>query len=119
VERFGKVLPWVAGAAALLVPGVAHAQSNSDAADAIAGLFGGGIACCCWGGALLFGLAVFVFWVWMLIDAIQRDPTRFPGDDHNTKVIWIVALLAAWVLSAGWIVAIVYYFLVYRAMPKQ
>jgi hypothetical protein len=118
VRRFGKLLPWVAGTSLLAAPGVAHAQS-SDAGDALAGILGGGFACCCWGGAALFGIAVFVFWVWMLIDAIQRDPTRFPGADPNTKVIWIVALLAGWLLSSGWIVAIVYYFLVYRAMPKQ
>ncbi len=47
-------------------------------------------------------IAATIFWVWMLIDAIQR---KFPNE--NDKVLWILVILLA-----GGIGAIIYYFVV-------
>jgi len=54
------------------------------------------------GGVLLtigcvFSLVVFIFWIWMLIDCIQRD---FEG---NGKVVWLLVILLL-----GFIGALIY-----------
>lgn len=49
----------------------------------------------CVGG--LLAIALFAFWLWMLIDCVQRE---FEG---NNKVIWILVIVLA-----GWIGAIIY-----------
>jgi hypothetical protein len=64
---------------------------------------------------ILIGLAMLVFWIWMLIDVIQRTPSQF-GDssDDNTKLLWIVILLLT-----SWIGALIYYFMVYKKYPRS
>ena len=93
------------------------AQTDSGSAgDAAAGIFGIGIAgawMCCWGVMALLFLGLFVLWIWMLIDCIQRTDDRFPNPSENTKILWIVLLIVI-----GWIAAVAYYFMVYRAVPK-
>ncbi|GAB4273682.1 MAG: hypothetical protein Kow0056_01020 [Coriobacteriia bacterium] len=63
-------------------------------------------------------LALFVLWIWMLIDAIQRQEYEFPNSSGNTKTIWLIAMLASWVLSLAPIVGLVYYFMVYKKVPR-
>lgn len=53
--------------------------------------------------AVLFPL----FWLWMLVDALLREPADYPGGDGTEKLVWVLL-----VLVAHW-GAIVYYFAVY------
>lgn len=39
-------------------------------------------------GALVFGMAGFVFWIWSIIDCAQNEPS-----EGNDKVIWIIVIL--------------------------
>ncbi len=96
-------------------------QSSSDASDAAASALCGGfglIYLVCWGVVALFAIALFVFWILMLIDCFQRDESEFPNSTGNTKTIWLVVLLASWLLSMSWLAAIIYYFMVKRPMPR-
>ena len=49
----------------------------------------------------IIGLAVFAFWLWMLIDAITKAPS-----EGNTRLIWILVII-----FAGIIGAIIYFFM--------
>lgn len=100
----------------------APAYAQDSAGDAAAGLFGlgiGSIYCCCWGVVALLGIGALVLWIFMLVDCIQRENMQFPNANENTKTIWLVILLASWVFGLSWVAAIVYYFMVYRAMPRK
>ena len=44
---------------------------------------------------VLFGLAVFVFWIWALIDAIRN-----PRLTDNERLIWILVIVLAQGLGA-------------------
>ncbi len=58
--------------------------------------------------AIIIGVLVFIFWIWMIVDCAQR---RFRKDVE--KIIWIVV-----VVLGGWIGALVYYVVVKRYNPK-
>ena len=49
----------------------------------------------------LLGIALIAFWIWMLVDCIQRD--------FKDKVLWILIILLTQTLGA-----IIYYFVVKR-----
>lgn len=66
------------------------------AQDEGAALFGLAFMCC----FSIFGLAIFAFWLWMLIDCCTKT---FPGD--SDKLIWVLVIVLA-----GGIGAAVYYF---------
>lgn len=34
-----------------------------------------------------------LFWLWMLIDAILRDPSEYPSGTSNAKLLWVLALV--------------------------
>jgi len=57
-------------------------------------------------------LIVPVLWVWMLIDSLMRDESRYPGAGVNEKLIWVLAIILVQP------VAIVYFFVVYRAQSR-
>lgn len=70
--------------------------------------------------AILVALFLFVFWIIMLIDCIQRKPDEFPDGGENAKTIWIVILAVTFFVgNLSGIAAIVYYFVVKRKMPKK
>lgn len=75
-------------------------MSNGDPTGLIFGM--AGIAMM--GVIGLFVLAILVFWVWMLVDCIQRE---FPPQDQNAKIVWILVII-----FAGWIGALIYFFVV-------
>lgn len=50
------------------------------------------------GVMLILGIALFVFWIWMIVDAAQR---KFKNAVE--KVIWLVVIVLG-----GWIGALVY-----------
>lgn len=92
-----------------------QAQDRAGEAAAAALCGGFGIAyLLCIGLIVILALAFLVFWILMLVDCIQRDEKDFPGSTGNSKVIWLVILLASWVFSLYWVSAILYYFLVKR-----
>ncbi len=60
------------------------------------------------GGALLIvAVIAVVFWLWMLIDCLQRPDKNFPAKGSNDKLIWAVVLLLTNILGA-----ILYYLMV-------
>ena len=57
---------------------------------------------------LLVGLALFAFWIWMLVDCAAKEPSQ-----GNDKIIWILIII-----FAHWIGALIY-FLVRRPERKK
>ena len=53
------------------------------------------------------GLAFFIFWIVMLVHAIQHE-------DITDRTIWLIGLVGSLVLGFSWLIAIVYYFAVKR-----
>ncbi len=95
----------------LLAPSPALAQNMDDAAA-------GGILAslwCCWGVALLVSLAITVFNIWMLVDSIGRQDWEYPSDN---KTLWVVLLVAGLFFGFGWIVALIYYFTIFKKVPR-
>ena len=46
------------------------------------------MACAIWPLMGLIGLAIQVFWIWMLVECVTKEPT-----EGNTQLIWIVLLV--------------------------
>jgi hypothetical protein len=53
--------------------------------------------------------AAFAFWLWMLIDCLQRPTERFPNGGESDKLIWCLAIF-----FVHFIGAVLYYYLVKR-----
>ncbi len=62
--------------------------------------------------AAAVSLALFVLWVVMLVDALQRKNWQ----DDNQKNLWIILLVVSFFVSLWGIVAIVYYFAVRKQL---
>jgi hypothetical protein len=45
------------------------------------------------------GVALFAFWIWMLIDCIQNEPS-----EGNDKIVWLLVILLL-----QWIGAVIYF----------
>jgi len=76
-------------------------------------MFAGLAGVAIWIFFLLLGFAflgILAFWVWMLVDCVQRD---FPPQEQNAKIVWILVIVLA-----GWIGALIYFFVVKKARPK-
>lgn len=70
---------------------------------------GAGMAGMCFGlVGLLIGLAVFAFWLWMLIDAIKHTPS-----ENNLRLIWILVIILAGIIGA-----LIYFFVQRPKNPK-
>jgi hypothetical protein len=74
------------------------------------------------GGSLIFllvfaviGLALFIFWIFMLIDCIKRTNWKKESD----KNLWLIVLIVGLVVGLGPIAAIVYYFAVKRQLDAK
>jgi hypothetical protein len=90
---------------------------SSSVGNAAAG--GLGIAyLACMGIFGLIALLLFVLNVWMLIDCAGRQEYEFPGSTGSSKTLWLVLLIAGLVVGFGWIVAIVYYFKVFKVIKR-
>lgn len=110
-----KILGLVSGGMlALAAPVMALAQSdynynydygtNTISDGAAAGL---GIGMMIFFGiAMLIGLAFFIFWIMMLVDAIKR---QWP--ERST---WMIILIVSMFFGLSWLASILYYFLVKR-----
>lgn len=62
-------------------------------------------------GIMVFGmflaLLAAVFWLWMLVDCLQRPDKKFPAKGKNDKLIWVIVIVLTFIVGA-----ILYYFLV-------
>lgn len=101
-------------AALAATPAFAQDSSAGNAAGAGVGL----AITCCWGVVVLLFLALFVLWVIMLIDVIQRQEYEFPNSTGSSKTLWLVILIASVVVSLYWAAAIVYYFMVFKKVKR-
>lgn len=62
---------------------------------------------------ILFAVALPLFWLWMLVDAIARRAEDYPSKSTNEKVLWIVLILIVHVSI------VVYWFVVYLAARRR
>ena len=62
---------------------------------------------------ILFGVALPLFWLWMLIDAVVRKQEDYPSKSANEKVLWIVLILFVHIS------ALVYWFVVWHAARSR
>lgn len=62
---------------------------------------------------ILFAVALPLFWLWMLVDAIARRAEDYPSKSTNEKVLWIVLILIVHVS------VVVYWFVVYLAARRR
>lgn len=59
-------------------------------------------------GVVLTATLLFpAFWLWMLVDALVREPVAYPSKDIGEKVMWVLVL--AFIQPA----ALIYFFLVW------
>lgn len=56
---------------------------------------------------LLFGLSLFAFWLWMLVDCLKYEPSG-----GNDKVVWVLVIIFAQIVGA-----LVYFFV--RRQPRN
>jgi uncharacterized BrkB/YihY/UPF0761 family membrane protein len=110
-----KIFATVSGLAlSAVAPVAAFAQSydynynydySSGATDVAATGLGIGLMIM-WGIAMIVGLAFFILWIMMLVDAFKR---QWPE-----RTTWLVILIVGFFLGLSWLAAILYYFLVKR-----
>lgn len=77
--------------------------------------FGGmiGLTIAWWTVAITVASLLFpVFWIWMLVDSIMRNDNEYPSGGPNEKIVWVV------LLALVQIVAVFYYFMVYRVARR-
>jgi hypothetical protein len=91
-----------------------YPSGASDAASAGVGF----AVLACWGILLLVALALFAFTVWMIIDALGRQEYEFPGSTGNSKNLYVILMIVGIFFSFGWIVALVYYFKVFKVVKR-
>ncbi len=53
--------------------------------------------------------AGMIFWVFMLMDNLQRDAVEFPDKDN-----WTIGLVLTFMVGMAWLGALIYYFKVKR-----
>ena len=46
-------------------------------------------------GFVLFGLFLFIFWIWMLVDCLTNEPS-----EGNDKIIWALVIVLLHALGA-------------------
>jgi hypothetical protein len=99
--------PLAVGATTLMTASPAYAQYD-DAAGGAAGI----LFCGCYAVFAILGLALFILWIWMLIDSIARNEWEYP-EGSGSKVLWIVLLILF-----SYLAAIIYYFMVYKKLKR-
>lgn len=99
--------------AALAPASIAHATSGDGYGNGALAVFGPLF--------ILFVLAVaaialglFVLWVVMLVDALQRKNWQ----DETQKNVWVIVLIVSFFAGFSWVAAIVYYFAVKRQLDS-
>ena len=113
----------VAGALASFAPLAARAQDESEliynttdvaaATTATAGLAAGLLII--WGVVAVIVIALFIFWIVMLIDVFKRKNWQ----DEGQKNLWMIIMIVSLFVSLYGLAAIIYYFVVKRALDKK
>ena len=116
----------LAGSAMALMPLAARAADDMSSSDVVtttttsatdtaaAGAVVGGFLIL-WLVFVVIGLALFIFWIFMLIDCIKRTNWKQESD----KNLWLIVLIVGLVIGLGPIAAIVYYFAVKRQLDTK
>ena len=122
MKKLTKFAP-LAGLAMAMTPMVARAAEDITSTDytvstttaaadsAAAGAIVGGVLIF-WLIFAVVALALFIFWVVMLVDCLKRTNWKQESD----KNLWLVVLIVGFLLGLSGIAAIVYYFAVKRAL---
>lgn len=76
----------------------------------VGGLFAG--IAFIWLVVMVVSLALFIFWILMLVDAVQKTEKDFIKIGSGEKNIWIIVLIASLFLGFAWLSAILYYILI-------
>ncbi len=63
---------------------------------------------------LIAAAALFVFWLWMLIDCLKRPDDKFAFGGNYAKLIWVLVII-----FTGFIGALIYYFLIKKAETQN
>lgn len=71
-----------------------------------------------WLLAIIAALAFLVFWILMLVDAVQRPENDYKKIANGDKNTWIAILVASVFLGMHWLSAILYYLLVKTKIKK-
>ena len=116
----------LAGSAMALMPLAARAADDMSSSDVVtttttsatdtaaAGAVVGGFLIL-WLVFVVIGLALFIFWIFMLVDCIKRTNWKQESD----KNLWLIVLIVGLVIGLGPIAAIVYYFAVKRQLDTK
>jgi hypothetical protein len=110
-----KILKYGAlgGALASFAPLAARAQDEVvDVVDS-AGLAAGFLIV--WGIVAIIGLALFIFWIVMLVDVFKRKNWQ----DESQKNLWMIILIVSIFVGLSGLAAIIYYFVVKRALDSK
>ena len=120
-RQLTKITP-LAGVAALFAPALAKAADynySSDYGTTASSSAALGAFAVVWLvfvlGAVIIGIALFIFWLIMLIDAFKRTN----WEDENQKNLWLILLIVSIFVSLWGLSAILYYFIVKRALDKK
>lgn len=79
------------------------------AAGAVAGSFVLGFFVI-WGLMVALGLALFIFWIVMIVDIVKRENWK----DDSEKTVWLLI-----VILVGWLGALIYYFIIKKDHDKK
>jgi len=72
------------------------------------------VFCLFYCGLILLSLVGFAFWVWMLVDVVQRKDVEFgESAGKDSKLIWVLLMVFLGILPS-----IIYYFIVYKKYPR-
>ncbi len=111
------------GALASFAPIAVRAQGEEEliynttdaaaATTATAGLAAGLLII--WGVFAVIAIALFIFWIIMLIDVFKRKNWQ----DESQKNLWMIIMIVSLFVSLYGLAAIIYYFVVKRALDKK
>ena len=108
-----------AGVIASLAPLAAKAQNYDDGfttttadSTASAGLAIGFLIV--WGIFSIIGIALFIFWIFMLVDVFKRTNWQ----DDGQKNLWMIVLIVSLFIGLSGIASIIYYFVVKKPLDK-
>ena len=87
-----------------------YTTATATGTAAAGALFGGLLIF--WLIAMVIGIALFIFWIFMLIDALKRTNWKQESD----KNLWLILLIVGLVVGLAPLAAIVYYFVVKRTL---
>lgn len=89
-------------------------STTTSSGDAAAGAAIGGVFLVFMLIFIALAFALFIFWIFMLIDAFKRTNWK----DDSQKNMWIIILIVGFVVGFSGIAAIIYYFAVKRSLDK-